>query len=62
MHSPKIYPKTMKKIHEIMKKKCKKKGNIDIPANGERNLARNLEENEKKNRCGALPSRREKKF
>ena len=27
---------------------CKRKGNIDIPAYGERNLARNLEENDKK--------------
>ena len=35
---------------------------MDIPAYGERNLARNLEENDKKNPCGALPSQREKFF
>ena len=29
-------------------KQCKRKGNIDIPAQGERNLARNLKENDKK--------------
>ena len=29
-------------------KQCKRKGNIDIPAYGERNLAKNLEENNKK--------------
>ena len=29
-------------------KQCKRKGNIDIPAYGERNLAKNLEENDKK--------------
>ena len=41
-------------------KQCKRKGNIDIPAYGERNLAKNLEENNKKNPCGALSSRRER--
>ena len=35
---------------------------MDILAYGERNLTRNLEENDKKNPCGALSSRREKKF
>ena len=29
-------------------KQCKRRGNIDIPAYGERNLARNLEEDYKK--------------
>ena len=29
-------------------KQCKRKGNIDIPAYGERNLAKHLEENDKK--------------
>ena len=29
-------------------KQCKRKGNIDIPAQGERNFARNLQENDKK--------------
>ena len=29
-------------------KQCKRKGNIDIPAQGERTFARNLEENDKK--------------
>ena len=29
-------------------KQCKRKGNIDIPAYGERKLAKNLEENDKK--------------
>ena len=29
-------------------KQCKRKRNIDIPAQVERNLARNLEENDKK--------------
>ena len=29
-------------------KQCKRKGNIDIPAQGERNFARILEENDKK--------------
>ena len=32
-------------MHE---KQCKRKGNMDIPAYGERNLARNQEENDKK--------------
>ena len=35
-------------MHEKEKKQFKKKGNIDIPAQGERNFARNLEENDKK--------------
>ena len=34
---------------------------MDIPAYGERNLARNQEENDKKICCGALPSREERK-
>ena len=42
-------------------KQCKRKGKMDIPAYGERNLARNLKENDKKNPCGALPSWRERK-
>ena len=29
-------------------KQCKRKGNMDIPAYGERNLAKKLEENDKK--------------
>ena len=29
-------------------KQCKRKGNMDIPAYGERKLANNLEENDKK--------------
>ena len=29
-------------------KQCKRKGNIDIPAYGERNLVKNLEQNDKK--------------
>ena len=29
-------------------KQCKRKGNMDIPAYGERNQAKNLEENDKK--------------
>ena len=33
---------------------------MDITAYGEKNLARNQEENDKKNCCGALPSRRER--
>ena len=33
---------------------------MDITAYGEKNLARNYEENDKKNCCGALPSRRER--
>ena len=50
-------------MHENMKKQCKRKGNKDIPAYGERNLARNLEEKEKK--IVVEPCRvreREKKF
>ena len=35
-------------MHEKEKKQFKKKGNIDIPAQGERNFARNSEENDKK--------------
>ena len=42
-------------------KQCKKKGNIDIPAYGERNLARNLEENDKKIVMEPAESKREKK-
>ena len=49
-------------MHEKEKKQFKRKGNIDIPAQGERNFARILEENNKKNICGALPSRRERKM
>ena len=35
-------------MHENEKKKSKRKGKIDTPAQGVRNLARNLEENDKK--------------
>ena len=48
-------------MHENMKNNAKGKGNMDILAYGERNLARNLEENDKKNCCGALLTRRERK-
>ena len=43
-----------------MRKTMQKEGNIDILAYGERNLARNLKENDKI-LCGALLSRRERK-
>ena len=49
-------------MHEKEKKQFKKKGNIDIPAQGERNFARNLEENDKKKSLWSLAeSEREKK-
>ena len=44
-----------------LEKQCKRKGNIGILAYGERNLARNLEENDKRSLWSLAKSEREKK-
>ena len=48
-------------MHENEKKQCKRKGKKDIPAQGERNFARILEENDKKFLWSLAESEREKK-
>ena len=61
-HSSKITQKTMRLMHENVKI-MQKKGKIDIPAQGERILARNLEENDKNISVEpCLVGKREKKF